>query len=111
MAIFGLMFLVALANLVAWPVALVLLPLVARWIPWAGITASGARRGRNWGGLAYGAMLLLAGAEWSAALLLPGMEALMGFGVAYTATVGVAGATVAATVTGCFASGREKEAE
>jgi len=111
MAIFGLLFLVLLANLLAWPVALVMLPVVARWVPWAGITAPGARRGRKWGGLAYAAMLLLAGAQWSAALLVPGMEALLGFGVAYTATVGVAAATVAATVTVCFSGRREKEAE
>ncbi len=110
MAIFGLLFLVLLANLLAWPVALVMLPVVARWVPWAGITAPGARRGRKWGGLAYAAMLLLAGAQWSVLLLVPRMEPL-GFGVAYTASVGVAAATLAATVVGCFSGGLKKEAE
>lgn len=104
MAIFGLLYLVLLANLVVLPVALVMLPWAVRWIPWLEITAAGARRGRSWGVRAYAAMLAFGGVQWAAGLV-AGDDVMRWLipGIACTATAGVAVATLVAATLGCFA--------
>ena len=103
MAILGLFFMVALANLLVLPVALVMLPWAARWIPWLGITTAGARRGRSWGVRAYVATLAFGGVQWAVGMAAG--DEVMGWiapGIGLTATVGVAAMTLVATLVGCF---------
>lgn len=118
MIVVALPFLAALAGLLGWPLVLGLMPTVAGWVRWTGLGVERARRGRRWGGLAYLGMLGLGGLQAVAMRagdatgtferMSPAAFVLMA-GMGYTATVGLAAATVVGTVLGCFAGGSGNE--
>ena len=117
MGLVALPFLAALAGLLGWPLALGLMPTMAGWLRWPGLDVGRARRGRRWGLWGYLAMVGLGAAqvglfrlgllleEWDGEKLAVVMIPQVG----YTATVGLAAATVVGAVLGCFAGGTKSE--
>ena len=110
-------FVAALAGLLGWPLALGLMPTMAGWLRWAGLDVARARRGRRWGLWGYLAMVGLGAVqvglfwlglsleEWDGGTLAVVMMPQVG----YTATVGLAAATVVGAVLGCFAGGTKPD--
>lgn len=110
-------FLAALAGLLGWPLALGLMPTMAGWLRWPGLDVVHARRGRRWGLWGYLSMVGLVSMqvglfwlglsleEWDGEKLAIVMIPMVG----YTATVGLAVATVVGAVLGCFAGGTKGE--
>ena len=111
-------FLAAMAGLLGWPLALGLLPTAAGWLRWRGLTVERARRGRRWGALGYLGMLALGGLQVAVVRIadatltferIPPAAFLLVAGLLHTATVGLAAATVAGAVLGCFAGGTKNQ--
>ena len=117
MGIVALPFLAALAGLMGWPLALVLMPTVAGWLRWPGLDVARARRGRRWGLWGYLAMVGLGAVQvglFSLGLSLEErdgekLSVVMIPLVGYTLTVGLAAATAVGTLLGCFAAGSRNE--
>ena len=106
MLLFPLM-LLGVASVLAWPCAMWCLPWATHWLPQVGVRGARARRGRRWGMRAYATMMGLAGVQ--CALFFWGRKqdwaGLMAMGLMYTLTVGLASATIAGAVLGCFSPG------